>query len=73
MTAPAEVPAVRIHQDGKGQWTARRVVLQYNHPIGRTIACDLVRRGRTVFVREEDADAVLAAAREGAGDGKAVS
>lgn len=34
-------------------------------------ACDKVRQGKTVFVREEDAGAVLAAAREGARDGKA--
>ena len=56
-------PAVRIHRDGRGQWSAHPVTLNYSAPQPLDVALDKVREGRTVFVQPEDAAAVLDAAR----------
>ena len=66
-------PAVRIHQDARGQWSAHPVTLNYSSPARLDVALAKVREGRTVFVQPEDAAAVLDAAREGVGSGKTVS
>lgn len=55
-------PAVRIHQDGRGNWSAHPVTLRYSSPAGLDVALDKVARGRTVFVQPEDAAAVQDAA-----------
>lgn len=62
-------PAVRIHQDARGQWSAHQVQLNYSSPVRLDVALDKVRQGRTVFVSEDDADAVLSAARGMGGKG----
>lgn len=56
-------PAVRIHQDARGQWSAHPVQLNYSSPARLDVALAKVRQGRTVFVAEDDAEAVLAVAR----------
>ena len=56
-------PAVRIYRDGKGQWLRHDVTLHYSRPQARDVAMARVRDGKTVFVRVEDAAAVLEAAR----------
>lgn len=66
-------PAVRIHRDGRGQWSAHPVTLNYSSPVRLDVALGKVREGRTVFVQPEDAAAVLDAAREGVGSGETVS
>ena len=66
-------PAVKIHQDARGQWQQHAVQLQYSAPQPLDVALDKVREGRTVFVQPEDAAAVLDAAREGVGSGEAQS
>ena len=58
-------PAVRIHRDGRGQWSAHPVTLNYSSPARLDEALGKVRQGKTVFVQPEDAAAVLDAAREG--------
>ena len=63
-------PAVRIHRDGRGQWNAHPVTLNYSSPQPIDVALERVRAGGTVFVTQADAAAVLDAAREGVGDGK---
>ena len=62
-------PAVKIHQDARGQWSAHPVQLNYSSPARLDVALDKVRQGRTVFVSEADADAVLSAARGTDGKG----
>jgi len=57
--------AVRIFQDQRGQWQALSVLLTYSRPLPLAAACEKVNAGRTVFVAEDDAAAVLAAARDG--------
>jgi len=66
-------PAVRIHQDARGQWSAHPVTLNYSSPARLDVALAKVRQGRTVFVAEDDAAAVLDAAREGVGSDETVS
>ena len=58
-------PAVKIHQDARGQWSAHPVQLNYSSPARLDVALDKVRQGKTVFVQPDDAAAVLAAARGG--------
>lgn len=53
-------PAVKIHQDGRGQWQQHAVQLQYSAPQPLDVALAKVQQGRTVFVQPDDAAAVLA-------------
>lgn len=62
-------PAVRIHQDARGQWSAHPVQLNYSSPARLDVALERVRAGGTVFVTEADAAAVLDAARGTDGKG----
>ena len=62
-------PATRIAQDGKGKWYALDVLMQYGQPVPLALAVKRVANGRTVFVRREDAGAVLVAAQSGGGGG----
>ena len=55
-------PATRIAQDRGGRWMAVDVLMQYGRPIPLALALSRVAIGRTVFVRREDAAAVLVAA-----------
>ena len=55
-------PASRICQDRGGRWMAVDVLMQYGRPIPLALALSRVAIGRTVFVRREDAAAVLVAA-----------
>ena len=66
-------PAVRIHRDGRGQWSAHPVTLNYSAPQPLDVALDKVREGRTVFVAPDDAEKVLAVARGEVGSGETVS
>ncbi len=59
----APIPAVRIHQDRGGNWQAHAVILNYSRTLGLEAACVRVAAHQTVFVTEDDAAAVLAAAR----------
>ena len=62
-TVPAHLtPASRICQDRGGRWTAVDVYMQYGQPLPLALAVKRVAIGRTVFVRREDAGAVLVAA-----------
>lgn len=64
-------PAIKIHRDGHGNWQQHPVQLNYSSPQRLDVALAKVAEGRTVFVAEADAAAVLDAAREGRGkDGK---
>ena len=63
-------PAVRIHRDGRGQWSAHPVTLRYSSPARLDEALGKVRQGKTAFVQPDDAAAVLDAAREGVGSGE---
>ena len=56
------IPASRICQDRGGRWMAVDVYMQYGRPIPLALAVKRVAIGRTVFVRREDAAAVLVAA-----------
>ena len=56
-------PAVRIHKDGRGNWHAHDVTLQYSRPARLDDALTKVQQGRTVFVAPGDAGAVLDAVR----------
>ena len=56
-------PAIRIHQDARGDWQAHPCAMTYGKPLLLDAAIEKVRRGRTVFVLPEDAARVLAAAR----------
>ena len=62
-------PAVKIHQDARGQWSAHPVTLNYSSPARLAVALAKVREGRTVFVAPADAAAVLDAARGTDGKG----
>ena len=55
-------PASRICQDRGGRWMAVDVYMQYGQPLPLDLALRRVAIGRTVFVRREDAGAVLVAA-----------
>ena len=55
-------PASRICRDRGGRWTAVDVYMQYGQPVPLALAVKRVAIGRTVFVRREDAAAVLVAA-----------
>ena len=55
-------PAARISQQRGGRWIAVDVWMQYGRPIPLDLALRRVAIGRTVFVRREDAEAVLGAA-----------
>ena len=55
-------PAVRIHQDGRGNWSAHPVTLRYSSPARIDVALYKVARGRTEFVQAARAAAALAAA-----------
>ena len=60
-TLPAHLtPATRIAQVRGGRWVAVDVLMQYGSPIPLDLALQRVAIGRTVFVRREDAKAVLA-------------
>ena len=59
-TVPAHLtPASRICQDRGGRWTAVDVYMQYGQPLPLALAVKRVAIGRTVFVRREDAGAVM--------------
>ena len=67
-------PAIRIHQDARGNWQAHPVTLTYCSPLPLDAAIGKVQRGKTVFVLPEDAAHVMDAARgvtmvTGVGDG----
>lgn len=66
-------PAVRIYRDGRGEWQTHAVSLNYSRPARLEDALERVRQGGTVFVQPDDAEQVLAAAREGATRGETVS
>lgn len=66
-------PAVKIHRDARGEWQPHDVLLHYSRPQPLAVALERVRRGGTVFVQPDDAEQVLAAAREGATRGETVS
>lgn len=55
-------PATRIAQVRGGRWVAVDVLMQYGQPIPLDLALRRVENGRTVFVRREDAAAVMGAA-----------
>ena len=60
---PAQpTPATRIAQVRGGKWVAVDVLMQYGAPVPLDLALRRVGSGRTVFVRREDAKAVLGAA-----------
>ena len=61
-------PATRIAQGRNGQWYALEVLMQYGRPVPLALAVKRVQNGRTVFVRREDAGAVLEAVRGTDGD-----
>ena len=67
------IPASRICQDRGGRWMAVDVYMQYGQPLPLALAVKRVAIGRTVFVRREDAGAVMAAANglgvDGQGNG----
>ena len=63
-------PATRICQDRTGRWLAIDVLMQYGAPVPLALALKRVQIGRTVFVRREDAGAVLVAANAGVTDGE---
>ncbi len=68
-TVPAHLtPASRICQDRGGRWMAVDVYMQYGQPVPLALAVKRVSIGRTVFVRREDAAAVLEAVRGTDGD-----
>ena len=56
-------PAIRIHQDARGDWQAHPVTLNYSSPLHLDAAVGKVQRSKTVFVLPEDAAHVLDAAR----------
>ena len=67
-------PAIRIHQDARGNWQAHPCAMTYGKPLPLPAAIEKVQRGKTVFVLPGDAAHVLAAARgvtevTGVGDG----
>ena len=67
--APAQpTPATRIAQVRGGRWMAVDVYMQYGQPLPLALAVKRVAIGRTVFVRREDAGAVLVAVTSGAQD-----
>ena len=51
-------------------WLAIDVLMQYGQPVPLALAVKRVAIGRTVFVRREDAGAVLVAAQAGVTDGE---
>ena len=62
-TLPAHLtPATRIAQVRGGAWAAVDVMMQHGQPISLDLALKRVAIGRTVFVRREDAAAVMGAA-----------
>jgi len=61
-------PATRIAQGRNGKWYSLDVLMQYGRPVPLTLALRRVAIGRTVFVRREDAAAVLEAVRGTDGD-----
>jgi hypothetical protein len=63
-------PATRIAQGRNGRWYALEVLMQYGRPVPLALAVKRVQNGRTVFVRREDAGAVLVAANAGVTDGE---
>lgn len=63
------IPATRICRDRGGRWFATDVLMQYGAPVPLALALKRVAIGRTVFVRCEDAAAVLVAAQAGQGNG----
>jgi len=63
------IPASRICQDRGGRWMAVDVYMQYGQPLPLALAVKRVAIGRTVFVRREDAGAVLVAANGQGVDG----
>ena len=58
---PHLTPATRISQIRGGRWVAVDVFMQYGAPVPVDLAIKRVAIGRTVFVRREDAGAVLEA------------
>ena len=54
-------PATRIAQGRNGKWYSLDVLMQYGAPVPVDLAIKRVAIGRTVFVRREDAGAVLEA------------
>ncbi len=63
------IPATRIAQDRNGKWYPHDVDMQYGRPVPLALALKRVATGRTVFVRREDAKAVMEAVR-GGGNGE---
>ena len=55
-------PATRIARDRNGKWYPLETWMQYGAPVPLALALQRVAMGRTVFVRREDAAAVLVAA-----------
>jgi hypothetical protein len=63
-TEPQEAPAVRISQLPNGRTCCANVTLRYSRPLSEIEAIERARAGKTVFVRAQDAQAVLAALQE---------
>jgi hypothetical protein len=61
------IEAAKVYRDGKGEWRSLDVQLQYSRPMYLDKAIERVRAGGTVFVRREDAEAVLWEARGSSG------
>jgi hypothetical protein len=57
------IEATKVYRDGKGEWRSLDVQLQYSRPMYLDKAIERAKAGGTVFVRREDAEAVLLAAR----------
>jgi hypothetical protein len=66
-------PAVKIYRNARGEWLPHNVLLNYSPTARLEDALERVRQGGTVFVQPDDAEQVLAAAREGATRGETVS
>jgi hypothetical protein len=64
------IEAAKVYRDGKGVWQAMDVQLQYSRPQYLDKAIERVRAGGTVFVRLEDVEVVLEAARGSSGETK---
>jgi hypothetical protein len=62
------IEATKVYRDGAGEWRSLDVQLQYSRPMYLDKAIERVKAGGTVFVRREDAEAVLWEARGSSGD-----
>jgi hypothetical protein len=66
------IEATKVYRDGKGEWQALDVQLQYSRPMYLNKAIERVKAGGTVFVRREDVEAVLWEARGSSGEASKV-